>query len=728
MRFNLAILSDSYSVVGTKECNFSDQRNEVFRYSDTGGIFGEKKDFCLNDSDFYSQANPIVVTSGLGDTKSQALCKVNFRDGNVIFTCDVVSGFLSALENLYPAEKQPLVYFPAVLKPAEASRFAEAFDPEKNPQIQKMWEFASVAIVNADLTNNFALPIAMSRIGERIRLSTLYLESSDLPVSALSIQVVGSQITCSKKLLLGGIQVNGFTISFPDSHIAANYAQRLGLSQALEQPQTSSTEQVTDKIQQSLTSQVKVRGVIAGKAVAPFECDADLTDTGLTLRSSAKSPHEVHFNFVSPDIAIDGTSDSFIITDSGTALHISATSESFHHAIQNNHALRSAAHRSANVGPFVATSLAGDPVRIEANTEHLTLIQGSSTEASPIASSAPPVLDWNDTTPVLRMGGLTVSAQLPMLEGIAASALAFAVIPQVRADFHGCISSLVGLEGKYFTYSALGRLAECHLSIASAAATQPFESMASMESEYERNIFLAFVVQNAAQLARVFETTANYLPAFAIARDVDLLTHVGAANALCARTAEQAYQRALGAVSALVSHLYRLEGYISRLTSMRKALAQEDGWGKLLPLGVSAAASLVNPFALVGVAQQGVSLLTRNDSRASMEQDVFADAFDSSSKEWDYIVHSILPSVTYRLCQEIYPIRLSTAAILLGIHERADSATREQMEILVAQRLARLTTFLDFPSGLDQNRTRGQVTDFLFQLQKQAEAFSLRHF
>ena len=151
-------------------------------------------------------------------------------------------------------------------------------------------------------------------------------------------------------------------------------------------------------------------------------------------------------------------------------------------------------------------------------------------------------------------------------------------------------------------------------------------------------------------------------------------------------------------------------------------------WGKFLPLGVSAAASLVNPFALVGVAQQSVSLLARNDSRASMEQDVFADAFDSSSKEWDYVVHSILPSVTYRLCQEIYPIRLSTSAILIGIYDKADPATRERIEMLVAQRLARLTTFLDFPSGLDQGRTRGQVTDFLFQLQKQAEAYSLRHF
>lgn len=527
---------------------------------------------------------------------------------------------------------------------------------------------------------------------------------------------------------MGGIQVNGFTICFPDSRLAANYVQRLGLSQALELPDSSSPAQAADKLLESLTSQVRVRGTIAGNAVAPFECDADLSATGLTLRLSGKTSREVHFNFVSPNVAIDGTSDAFLITDNGTALHISATSESFHHAIQNNHALRSAAHRSANVGPFVATSLAGDPVRIEAESDRLNLFHGGSAEASLIATSAPPILDWNQAAPVLRMGSLTVSAQLPMLEGISGSALAFAVLPQVRTDFHGCISSLVGLEGKYFVYSALGRLAECHLSMASATATQPFGSMASMNSEYEKSIFLAFIVQNAAQLARDLETTANYLPEFAVARDVDIFTHVGAPNVLCARTVEQAYQRALGVISALVSHLYRLEGYISRLTSMRKALAQEDGWGKFLPLGVSAAASLVNPFALVGVAQQGVSLLTRSDSRASMEQDVFADAFDSSSKEWDYIVHSVLPSVAYRLCQEIYPIRLSTSAILLGIHDRADPATRERMEMRVAQRLARLSVFLDFPSGLDKSLTRGQVTNFLFQIQKQAEAFSLRHF
>ena len=161
---------------------------------------------------------------------------------------------------------------------------------------------------------------------------------------------------------------------------------------------------------------------------------------------------------------------------------------------------------------------------------------------------------------------------------------------------------------------------------------------------------------------------------------------------------------------------------------MRKALAQDEGWGKFLPLGVSAAASLVNPFALVGVAQQGVSLLSRTESRATVEQDTFNDAFESSSKEWDYIIHSLLPSVSYRLCQEIYPIRLNTSALLLSAYDRADQTTRGNIEYFVAQRFARLSAFLDFPSGLDKNLSRSQVIEFLFQLKKYAEAFGLRHF
>jgi hypothetical protein len=569
------------------------------------------------------------------------------------------------------------------------------------------------------------LPIAITRIGDRIRLSTLYLQDCELPVDALPIRIADNKVICTKRLLLGGVQVSGFTIYFPGSAFATEYVQRLGLVQLDASAEPGTKVQSPD----GLTSQVRVRGVVAGDALTFSQCDADLTATGLTLLSPSANTPLVHFDFTSPDVAIDGTSDSFLISDSNdTALQISATSETFHRAILDNNFLRSAAHRAANSGPFVACSPTGDPVRLEAERDCLKIFKGGAPNVLLTASAKLPNLEWQDSVPLLRIGELSLSAQLPMLEGISAATLTSALIEKVRTDFHGCVSTLVGLEGKYFAYCVLGKLTESHLSITSAVAIQPSAQVTSMVSAYEQNVFLAFIVQNAALLARDLETTTNYLPAFAVDRDSDILDRVGISNALNARNVEQAYQRALAPIGSLASHIYRLDGYTSRLTSMRKALAQDEGWGKFLPLGVSAAASLVNPFALVGVAQQGVSLLSRTESRATVEQDTFNDAFESSSKEWDYIIHSLLPSVSYRLCQEIYPIRLNTSALLLSAYDRADQTTRGNIEYFVAQRFARLSAFLDFPSGLDKNLSRSQVIEFLFQLQKYAEAFGLRHF
>ncbi|KJV26899.1 hypothetical protein VI06_16150 [Aquitalea magnusonii] len=299
---------------------------------------------------------------------------------------------------------------------------------------------------------------------------------------------------------------------------------------------------------------------------------------------------------------------------------------------------------------------------------------------------------------------------------------------EVEANFHDSVARLIGLEGKYFTYSLFGKLAEFHLSLSKALSISPYESVKSQASEHAKDIFLSLLIKNVSQLAREMEANNNYFPAFIVSRDLDFLSQFGVSGLLNSRNVEMGYQRALNAMAGILSNLYRLDGCVSKLTSMRKSLSQEDNWQKFLPLGVSAAASFVNPFALIGVAQQGASLYSRNEMKSSMEVEAKVDVYNSSSQEWDYIVTSLLPSATYRMFQEIYPIRLGQSAIILEAYEKSNSVVRKQISATMAKRLSRLVTFMNFPSSLDPQLTREQIVDFLIRLQNFPDLKNFRYF
>jgi hypothetical protein len=724
MRQDLVIVADSYSTLGTKECYFTDQPRELFHFSDSGGIFGEPKKHLLSTEEF-REFGLLIVIGEDADEANQVLGRVSLPDGFVIFSSKVGTVVLNLISHAYQHRPYPVIYFPTSLKEADAGRLTNLFDASQNPEVIRTLDSNSASMILAELTSRACLPLALERSGNRYILQTLYSATTELPVEALPLQRSGNSVHTEKRILLGGIHITGFAIHFPNEALAVAFLGRLGLppdgTPIDATPQTGAKD--------TLTSQVQITGSIKGVPYQDWVCDADLAAGGLTLLHPDSGQPRVHFDFEDNDLAIEGTNESFLISDSqGTALRISGTSEPFHLAILGNHALRIAANRSANRGPYIAATGSGKATRIEVAPDGLSLDIGRNASLLPCTPECLPRLEWKDSRPCLHLGDLELSAQLPMLEGISAAALGPSMRAKVQTAFQECLSSLVGLEGNYFAYCGLGRLMEAHLSIMSALAAHPGPSVASLTTRYEQDLFLAFMTQNTGNLVLAFETTLNYLPTFAATQDAEFFSGVAQDGLLRTRNVEQAYRHALAPLAGLLPHLQKLDAITSRLHYLRKALAKKEGLSKFVPLGLSLAASFVTPFALIGAAQQGASLFARSESQSAMEQGSVEEAFVGVAGEWDYLIQILLPYASYRLCQEIYPVALGETALLQEAYTKAGAEARRAIESRVAHRLACLTTFLDFPSDLDPTLTRGRVVTQLFSLQSQSEALGLRHY
>lgn len=720
----LVILSDSYSVVGTKTCTLGDAHWKAFQFTDTGGFLGEKVNHVLNAGQFLSKLHPLIVSGGKGNAASEVFGRVSLSDGYVVFSSYSAKAFLNNLLNLFPNEQCPRTFFSASISKVEANRYAD-FLKQKNEKDCVDW-VAPDEIIWRDLTDHFMIPIGILFVDANIRISTPYGEDTEISAKSLQWTVLENTISCVNRVIIDGVEINGFEFSLPSADLALAYATKLGLDQSDQAKSDDSRQSPPDT---ALTSQVLVDGVLCGESVLHLDCSASLSADALTLLPSDSSRNPIRFDFKDLSLAIDGTSESFLISNQNqTVLRVSAKDTAFHRAIFVNQFVRSIAHRSSNVGPFVACTSTGEPVRLQILEDQATFYKGGQSEVVSLDDVAPPKLVWRDGIASLEVDGKVLTCQLPMIEGISSALLWSTLVPKVRSDFSGYVGELVGLEGMFIAYNLLGQLAEVHLAVTATLGLTGFAESATLTSEYEKNTFLAFMVENSGMLARGFQTNANLLPVFVINRDQDVLKNAGISNTLNTRNLEQAYQRAFGVTGPLAAHLYKIEAYVSRLASIRHALSQDQAMGKFIPLGISAAMSFVNPLALAGVAQQGYSLYSRSGVQSTAEQESNKDTFENCSKEWDNLVQNTLPYATYRVCQDVYPIRLTMSAILLGSYERADLNGKRIVCDAVTHRLSRLKTFLSFPSAFDKNIDRRRVVDFLFELQKNTPALGLRYF
>ena len=740
---DLEIKSHPFSLTGNKKMLFSDDPARFLRFSDSGGILSDpvKRDssfhhFCRNSevfviptppgepsksetSESLSPAllaagllNPLIATTAVAaaahKTQGQLLGRTSFHAGEtVIFSSPSAHEFLDLVLAWWNSDNVPCIWFPATSKGAELE------------VLQKLCETDEDGLLVHALYSKGFFPIRFRVENERLYIHVLNCPPAELPLSSVSFSMNGASFECRNRLLIKNRTFNGFTIQFPSEEIAGTYLTKVGLS-----PADFHAEAVAENKEAlvGLIGQVQVEGLIAGCQIEQTVCDARIDDTTLTLFEKNTGTLMCAFNLESPALAIDGTAEQFVVSpDYSTALRITSHTKDFLNAVYQNRATQEAATRTAHQGPFIATNDDGF-VRIENNSGIISIsVNGS--ELSEISTNiAEPELSLSAGKPVVFVDDFSFQAELPSLEGIAATLKGLTVRPAVAENFQSAIARIIGLEWKYLTYCVFGKFAQAHLMIADALNVDETASLAFSSTTSTKETFLAIMAQFAGVLARECETILHYFPGFVLGHDKNILSSAGVLENLNLGNAENCYQGSLRTFGAITPHLYRIEGAVSRFGSVQKAATRDEGLAAFGALGISlAAAAFTHGFSLIGAAQQGVSLMNRESSKGSIVAETIEDAFAACSNEWDFIMQTLLPAVSSRFAQEIYPARLAMANIFLNAYADGDLAMKEKLSGLIAQRLGRLIAFCEFPSTASSKISRANCVDFLLKKQQHAQ-------
>jgi hypothetical protein len=583
MSLQLILIADTYSLVGTKTLQFTESQSQSVRFTDTGGIFGDAKNYVLSFESYRDGKHFVIFNSGEGEIPCVANGIFFFADGHTVFRyenpVEMFEIILKLSDSSASPNLLPKLFFPATVSTADATKFAYIPTPDRSNLLLDQSDIS--AAVHYDRINNNVLPISLKKTGDCIQVSIFPHSSVEIPLEKLPVTIVEESLVFKAKFLVGENSINGFSLKLPTPAFARRYATKLSLKNAAEHAASNAKTQTS-----GLLSRVNIIGTVKCKKIEKPQCEAELLDNDLVLFYAGDLQPLVRFNLSSANLSIEGTSSSFIISDSkNTILKISAQSAPFHQAIFRNRAIRSAAYRSSNVGPYVSTTTSDKLVRLEQGSNILHLGNGQVLSNGNGAINNVPELLVNEDQPTLKLGDISLRGQLPMLQGIAVGFFTPSVVSSIRNDFKNSLSALLGLEGKYFMYSTFGQIAEMQLSVTAAVGLESSEGVSSLTLDPAKQTFLAYMMQNAALLGRNLETTINYLPAFAVGKDRELLSRCGLEKALNVKSIENAYQRALSGIMALNSHLYRIDASVSRLSSLRKALSNEDGIGKFSLLG-----------------------------------------------------------------------------------------------------------------------------------------------
>jgi hypothetical protein len=98
------------------------------------------------------------------------------------------------------------------------------------------------------------------------------------------------------------------------------------------------------------------------------------------------------------------------------------------------------------------------------------------------------------------------------------------------------------------------------------------------------------------------------------------------------------------------------------------------------------------------------------------------------AQEWDFIIQVIVPALSDGFTQTTTSLRRSVATILLESYENDGEERKSKLLKLLAERIGRLSVFMDFPSTNDPQISRYSCVDLLFKIQESTEVFQPRYF
>jgi hypothetical protein len=718
---DLNILSDSFSIIGTKKLALSDDPDNFIRFSDTGGFLGAPVDRRLSFERFCDHAENLVAPNSLNGLENKFFAHVRFRGAEYVF-CGSPSSeqILNLLLDWWEEPNVPKLWFPGKARNAEVESF-RAHITSSQTGLESLWNAELLKF----LFDEGFVPIRLHVNDQRVFVHVLNCPPAELPLSSLSLSLNKSSLECRNRLLVDNKTLSGFTIHFPTERMAATYLTKCGLGHILSQEKDTA---VTVPKLVGLIGQVRIEGIIAGSQVDISLCDAQIDETSLTICDKATGNQVCAFNLAAPNLSINGTADEFIVSpDHSTIVRVTSDSKDFLLAVYQNRVTQDTATRTSHTGPFIATNDDGF-VRIEVGETGATISVNGSEPSEIQTNIAEPKLSSTGTKHTVRVDNFELRGELPGLEGIYSTLKALTVKPSVAANFEQAVARILGLEGQYLTFCAFGKFAHAQIVITEALGIDRNASLAFVGMSQARENFLAIMGQFAGVLSRDCETTLHYFPAFVSGHDRGFFAAAGLQDQLDFGRAEAGYHAALRTYGSVAPHLYRIENALSRFGAFQKAVTKPEGWATFAPLGVSLAGSLLNPLLLIGAAHQTVSLVSREGSKSAHAADTLNEVFESCAQEWDFVMQTLIPFVSNRFAQDIYPVRLATSSILLKAYRDGDASLRNKLIELAARRLARLISFLEFPSASSPEISRLKCVDFLLESQKIARGIGERPF
>lgn len=627
------------------------------------------------------------------------------------------------------------VHFPGLpgVNPYEPGRFPAGIGASAD-EWELMMTLPYAEGVEEDIVLLEEWPLFVRVMDNRLMLDRLPNSETvvDISLRGLAVERNGVRVRVEQSVLLGDCQVPWFEVICPDEDSAAALVDQLGPSGG---PEADDGDEGETELPKGLSATVTLSGwLVPGESVSQVKADAILGDDRLLLRERDGSP--LHsFMLTHSGTSIQGSHETFVVADSERGpLIIACKSTHFHKHLSATPAVREAARRTASEGPFVGFSRSGAPLSVRVSEQAVTFAGPDGFPALPLSEVRD--LSWQaseELAPtVLTIGGAgdsrEVLAELDVLQGLAARIRAAVTLDRLGGRVSQLVGAVLELEGKMLLHAAFGPIASVQAQALSkwAGADQiPWSNFnPSAADDATLAAVLDFFVGALEPLRAYLDTTIYYLPAHLVTQD---RTFAEAADMGIPDLSkyERQYARVLSQVAPLSGQMSRMEAALNRSETVRKALSRSrPGWGGL---AVSLGASLVNPFFLIGAAQQGLGLVTASGKAGAAERESVAMAVGEAIRIWQNMITRLLPPVSHRVIEGLFDLRVSWARDLERSYDGGSADHQRAIVKALCLRFGRLESHLDFPDE-PRGKPRRALAGLLESWQREAEDPGLASF
>jgi hypothetical protein len=709
----LEILEDNgFSIFGTKTLKYSDSDNHFLCVEDSGG-FGEKSVTNLSYSQFCKNTEIFLLKNSPSSNIISYFAKTGFNNNkSVIYvnddSCNLIDLIGSKIER---HAVTPKIWFPAHVNEAELDYLKQQLFNESNEYA----EFFNNNIVSSEFQASNYIPVCISSKDFDFFITFPGIPSRKIDLKTIKIKYSDGCIIIDNNIPIGNRCINGLTIQ---SEFLArnNYLNSIGLGHLYKLSNINDNNQ-----KQGITNSITLDGYLNEERISKGKYFATIDKALFIIHDgNIDSPFAI-INLSSNELSLDGTSEEFVISpNKSTIFRISSESRDFIQSVFNSSDFQFAANRSSRHGPFVASN-DQNLIRIDKdNLSYLLTTNGINTSQldSNIAERKL-VLDGKSSK--LLIHDYTLQATMPMLEATSYVLNSLTFKSNVAKNFDQNITKLLGLEGMYLTYCVYGGLARICLLINEVLDIQNINEIAC--SNERKNIFMEILYSSIPMLINDLEKIFFYFPSLLTKNDSNLFSKIGIKNLVNLNRCENSYINSLRGNTAFVQHFSRIEGAFSRLASIRRLKNRSDSLAKAAPLGVNAALSILNPIFLVSTIQQGISLFNQKTDVTASESEIADECFEICYREWNHIVRCLLPVLSAKFAQEVYPSRLALGKVLMEANKSADSGALDRLHFAVSDRIGRLVSYFEFPCEISEKISRQKCVDFIFEMQKNPDGF-----